>query len=143
MTKVNNKYKIPFLFVTIVYLNFYFLSPLFHLHSKVENDLIGAENPHLHFVNDHHHHEHEHESHEDHHSLEDFSKHDHLTDIDSIEFQTVKRIVNFTFPQLVVEYVSDNNTQNYSKRLVQFLPKINLKWERYVQSATNVAPPVA
>ena len=141
MTKITNKYKISFLLAIIVYLNFYFLSPLFHYHDQFEHyDSIGKEEHHLHFVNGQH--EHENESHDDHHSMEDFSDHDLLTRINSTKLDIEKRIISFTVTCLFVEHTSDDNNQNYSNRLIETQPENYLQRERCVQTAANVSPPL-
>lgn len=144
MKSKNGKYKILFLIISIVYLHFYFLLPLFHYHYQPENNFLEQEKFHSHLINgEHHEHEHEHESNENDHSIEDFSNPHHLVKLNSVELKPAKRIVDFRFPQQIVEYIPDNNTQNYSRCLIEILPECNLKWERYVRSTANISPPIS
>lgn len=140
MTNQNSKYKISILTISIGYLYFFLLFPFFHYHKLSENNSIEVEKFHSHLSNDLQ--EHQHDSSEDHHSIDSFSNHHHFVKLNTIESISLKRIINFTFPQLVTENYLGNNAVKYSKCLIDTQPENNILWEKCVQTATNVSPPL-
>lgn len=141
MTTLNHKYKVLLSVTSIVYLYFYLVFPLFHYHNQTENNSIENKKFHSHLNNGLH--EHHDEQHEDHHSVDDFAKHQHhFAKFNSIELNNVKRIINFSFPHLIVEYKTGNGNHHYSNYIIKLLPENNLRREKCVQSAANVSPPL-
>jgi len=142
MIELKRKYKSWVSATSIVYLYFYIVFPLFHHHDLVENNSLGNEKYHSHLVNERHNHADEH--HEDHHSIDDFSKHQHhFVKFNSIDLNPAKRILTHITVKVIV---GSNTSLGEIKKLhsvVKVFPESDILWEKCVQSAANVSPPAA
>ena len=136
------KYKSLLSVTGIVYLYFYLAFPLFHQHGLVDNNSLENEKYHSHLVNEQH--EHPDEHHEDHHSIDDFSKHQHhFVKFNSIDSNSAKRILTYFPVKIILNSNSSVIKIESLLSVVKFLPEINLQWEKCVHSAANVSPPIA
>ena len=142
MIDLKRKYKKWMFAISVVYLYFYLIFPLFHNHDLVENNSIGSIKYHSHLVNKQH--EHSDEHHEDHHSIDDFSKHQHhFVKFNSIDSNSAKRILTYFPVKIILNSNSSVIKIESLLSVVKFLPEINLQWEKCVHSAANVSPPIA
>ena len=142
MIKLKRRYKTWMASTSIVYLYFYLVFPLFHHHSLLENNSLGNEKYHSHLSNKQH--EHADEHHEDHHSIDDFSKHQHhFVKFNSIDSNSAKRILTYFPVKIILNSNSSVIKIESLLSVIRLLPEADIQWEKCVHSAANVSPPIA
>lgn len=142
MINSNRKYKTLLTVLSIIYLYFYLVFPLFHSHSLLEHNSLGNEKYHSHLENELH--EHETEEHEDHHSIDDFSNHQqHFIKINSVGLNSTQKIFNYISAVLIISYNSSDSAIDNSILVVKNSPGTKIQREKCVRFAANVSPPLA
>lgn len=139
MDKYRKKYRSIIYLLSLFYANFFFLSPFFHYHNSDTNISHGQSNViHSHFFKDNLHTE-ESNSH-----FEDENHHSHFSQNNYIYSSTISRDIQSS---VIIDFYT---TLDYSKIELEIsaIDKYPLyhfsesQWEKYVQSATNVSPPL-
>ena len=140
MDKYRKKYRSIIYLFSLFYANFFFLSPFFHYHNSDTNVSHGQSNViHSHFFNDNPHTE-DSDTH-----FEDENHHSHFSQSNYIYSSTKYRDIQ---SPVIIEF---RTTLDYSNIELEIssIDKHPLdhdsqsQWEKYVQSATNVSPPLS
>lgn len=127
--------------ISLLYLNFFLLSPFFH-HHHIEEGIAKEEKTtfHSHLLNrsleDHH------SENMNHHSLDD-TNHDHVIRVNftiGISFSRTLQL-NHIYDFFSIHFYFSDSSGEKITRFVNTDPLIQLQWEKCVHSASNVSPP--
>jgi hypothetical protein len=138
-----NKYRPLIYFISLFYVNFFFLSPYFHHHHEEEDaTTIEVLTFHSHIINQHE--EEHHDDDQDHH-VQDDSNHDHFIKLNSSHFLSLVKSIDLSSKSnlyFINRYPYLSEVNDVGQLIVIYFPS-KLQRDKYVYTESNLPPPLA